>query len=183
MQGLRHRLQDSFTRFAAFFPQEVHQLNQVRRAQFQKHEAALDLFGNRSDRGTNDDELALVAATLVEVSQAASDLRRLAQRFVKILEVENGDPLLGGDEIQGAAGGVGAGLSFLAVSMHTLGQCPGPNGRWTGVGEPQRHFAQHVSDPLLFGGANVGERPAGFEHFPNYFCGAALERFGGLGIS
>jgi hypothetical protein len=57
---------------------------------------------------------------------------------------------MGRYEIQGSARSVGAGLGFLAVSMHPLGQRPGPNGRWRGIGDPQSHFAQHISDPLLF---------------------------------
>jgi hypothetical protein len=57
----------------------------------------------------------LIAAALVEIPQASSDLGRLTQWFVKILEVENGDALMGRYEIQGSARSVRATLIFRAV--------------------------------------------------------------------
>ncbi len=101
------------SRPGASLAQKLDQFDQVGRPQFQKHHAALEFLGDEADRRGDDDELLPVEAALVDVAQAAPDLGRLAQRLVKILEVEDGGAAVGRDEIQRAARCLRAGFGGL----------------------------------------------------------------------
>ena len=101
---------------ARFVAQKFHQFDQIGRAEFQKHHAALDFFGNVPDRGTDDDELPLIAAIFIDVAQAAPDLRKLAQRVVEVFQVEDAGALVRDDEIQGSARSLSAGFGGPAVA-------------------------------------------------------------------
>ena len=71
-------------------------------------------------------------------------------------------------------GDVRAGFGRLAVALHAFGEAPGPDRQRLGSEGSLRHLAQHFGHALFFGGANVGERPAGFEDLPNHLGGAAF---------
>ena len=117
----------------------------------------------------------LVAAAFVEIPQAASDLGGFAQGLVKILEVKDGGALVRGDEVERGAWSVRASLGFFVIPMHALRETPGPNGHLRGGEQPQAHLAQDFADALLFGGADVGQRPPGVEDFPKHLCRTAFD--------
>jgi len=56
-------------------------------------------------------------------------------------------------------------------------EAPCPNGNYRGR-KPSADFPQHISNPLLFGGTDIRERPSGFEHLPDNFYRAALRELG-----
>ena len=67
-------------------------------------------------------------------------------------------------------------LRRFAVAMHTLGKAPGPNRHRCGREQRAADLAQHLANPLLFGGANIGQRPAGLEDLPKGLGRAAFNR-------
>ena len=111
---------------------------------------------------------------LVKVAQAAPDLGGFAQRLVEVLEVEDGGAVVRDDEIQSPARSLGAGLHRLVAVAQPFREAPCPNRHRAGAGQPLPHLGQHTRDPLLFGGANVGERPSGLEDLPDDFRRAAF---------
>jgi hypothetical protein len=98
----------------------------------------------------------------MDVAQPAPDLRRIAQRLVKILQMKDGRALVCHDKIQRRARRFGFDIGVAAAPQPFRG-APGPDGR----GEVGSHFAQYLRHALLFGGVNIGKRPAGFENLPN----------------
>ena len=118
---------------------------------------------------------ALVEATLVEVAQAAPDLRRFAQRLVKVLEVEDGrSPCCAAMKSSAVRGETGARFGRVPVAVHAFGQAPGPDRQGLRAADPPRHLAQDLADPLFLGRADVGERTSGLEHLANHFGRTAL---------
>src|SRR5579864_1594668 len=78
LQCTRELVQESFIRIAALaarwsfprlVPQKLHQLDQVGRPQFKKHDAPLDLLRNESHRRGDDHELLPVETALIEISK------------------------------------------------------------------------------------------------------------------
>ena len=72
-----------------FIAQKLDQFHQIRRPKFEKHDAAFEFLGNKPDRRSNHDKLALVETAFVKVSQAAPDLCRFPHRVMKIFEMED----------------------------------------------------------------------------------------------
>ena len=66
--------------------------------------------GRKRTAERDDDELAPVEAALVDVAQAAADLRGIAQGIVEVLEVEDGRAGMGVDEVERGARGLRAGF-------------------------------------------------------------------------
>ena len=174
-------MKDFVAGIAALLAQERGDFYQVGRAQFEKQQAALEFLRYGTHWRRDDDELAPVAAALVDVPQAAADAGGLAQGLVKVHQVEDGGVGIGGDEIEHAESVFGAGSGRLAVAMHPVGQGPGKDRHRIGGEEAQAHFAKHPAGALLFRGADVGERTARFEDFAKDPGGAAFGRRGSCG--
>src|SRR5207249_703756 len=107
--------------------EEPDQLEEIGNRQLDVDDGALDLLGDELDRRADDQELATVEAELVQVTQPPTDVRRLPQGLVEVLEEKERSALVGGDEVergtrpeQLAAG--------VAVAAHALGEAPCPDG-------------------------------------------------------
>ena len=176
MQGPRDLVKDVFARIAArtvrhslrLVAQELHQFDKIGRTEFHKKNTALDFLRNVADRRSDNRELTLVETALVDVSKAASDLRRFPKRLVEVLEVENAGSFVGNDEVQSRARIPSARLGCLAVTMHPLRQAPCPKRRGYGGGQVPAHFAQHSCGTLLFGAAQISKRPPRLEDLPEH---------------
>src|SRR5271169_3215695 len=96
------------------------------------------------------------------------NLRRFTQWLVEIFEVEDGGAFVRHDEVQSGARRLRAGPGGFTIVTHPLGEAPGPDGHRRGTRQPETHLTQNHSHPLLFGRANVGERPSGLEDLANH---------------
>src|SRR5579872_2224017 len=91
---------------------------------------------------------------------------------MEILEVKDSGTLVRDNEVQSRAGILSSWRGGFGMT-HAFGQAPRPHRHRIRV-KPHSHLAQNVSYPLLFGRANVGERPARLENLPNHRGGPAL---------
>src|ERR1039457_1903234 len=80
---------------------------------------------------------------------AQADLRRFAQRLVKVLEVEDGGILVGGDEVQSFARIESAGLGHSVIAEQSFREAPGPNGQSCGRVQRPADLAQHLCRAAL----------------------------------
>src|SRR5439155_2645060 len=122
-----------------------------------------DLFRDSTDREADHDELVLSRAVVLDIAEAAARLRGVAQRLVKIFQVEYGAAIVRHDEIQRLARRLGARGGSFAIAMHLFGDTPGPHRDGRGGLKTLSHIAQNAAYALLFGGADVGERSAGLK--------------------
>src|ERR1035438_6714195 len=160
-QGFAHR------RFRHLIAKEVRQLHQIGRPKLQKEQAALHFLWNKPHRGGDHHELAAVETGVIHVTQAPPDLRRLAQRLMKILQVEDGLVPVRRNEVQHGARLQRARFDGAVFLAQSLGEPPFPNRQRHGAAHSERHFVQQAADALLFGRPDISERPSGFEDLAN----------------
>ena len=121
-------IQNFVTRGGLLF-QKLDQLDQIGWPQFEEYHAAFQFLGDESHGRTDHDELSLIEQVFIHVAQPPPDLRRFAQRLVKILQVENASAFVRDDMVERGTRLLGTG--------RCLGQTPGPDRNI----EPLRHFA------------------------------------------
>ncbi len=83
-----------------FLANKIHQLDQIRRPQFDERHIAIQFLGHESNRRAYDHELLLVEAQLVQIAKPAAHLGRFPQRLVEVLQMENRGVLENGDKVE-----------------------------------------------------------------------------------
>jgi hypothetical protein len=116
----------------------------------------------------------LVDTVLMHISKAAPDFRGFPERLVEILEVKNARAFVRNDEVQSRARIPSACVGCLSVAMHSLRKAPCPERCGFGGGQAPAHFAQHPCGALLFGAAQISERPPRLEDLAEHPCSATL---------
>lgn len=150
--------------------EEFGHFDEVGRAQLQQDDAAVELLRDEANGGADDDELPAIAAGFVNIAQAPADGGGVAQRIVKVLQVEDGGAGEGGDGVERQAGIFGSGLGGRVAVEQAFGKGPGEDGERLGGGD----LAKDAGDTLLFGGADVREGAAGCEDLGDGPGGTAL---------
>lgn len=112
---------------------------------------------------------------IVEIAEAASDLGRFAQRLVKILEVEDGGLVVGGDVVENSASAMSCGVGTCTVLLEAFGQAPGPDGNGRRGEQTRSGFTENAADAVLLGRADVGEGASGLEDLTKQLGCPALD--------